>query len=284
MAKAAGGHPSSAPVLPLGRRRPVSQETDYLPRDESIHGWTGPQPPQGKDGLVAMAITIPSADLSPTTQAYQELQLAYDFFNAELFGGSLPSCLITLQRKGSCTYGYYCRKRFASASGATTDEIALNPRHIKSRAFIEVMSTLVHEMVHLWQAHFGKPSRGGYHNKQWAEKMFALGLRPSRTGTREGPMTGQRITHCIFPGGRFVLAYAKLVTKLSGLTWFDAHAAAELPKGLAATGLLDESQPQGLSGRRTVYRCHCGQRAESKSDFEAVCARCETRFEPIGLR
>jgi hypothetical protein len=30
------------------------------------------------------------------------------------------------------------------------------------------LSTLVHEMAHLQQNHFGKSSRTGYHNKEWA--------------------------------------------------------------------------------------------------------------------
>ena len=31
-------------------------------------------------------------------------------------------------------------------------------------------------MCHQWQQHFGKPSRNGYHNKQWADKMESVGL------------------------------------------------------------------------------------------------------------
>ena len=32
---------------------------------------------------------------NPTEEAYAELRSAYDFFNAELFAGRLPACLIT---------------------------------------------------------------------------------------------------------------------------------------------------------------------------------------------
>lgn len=41
------------------------------------------------------------------------------------------------------------------------------------------MQTIVHEMVHLWQYEFGKPSHRTYHNKE-ADKM-AIGLMPSNT-------------------------------------------------------------------------------------------------------
>jgi hypothetical protein len=55
----------------------------------------------------------------------------------------------------------------------------------------------VHEMVHVWQHAFGKPSAGGYHNKQWAAKMKAVGLQPSSTGYVGGKETGQRVTHYV---------------------------------------------------------------------------------------
>ena len=35
---------------------------------------------------------------------------------------------------------------------------------------------LVHEMVHLWHHHEGKPSRSGYHNTDWADKMATVGV------------------------------------------------------------------------------------------------------------
>ena len=31
---------------------------------------------------------------NPTEEAYAELRSAYDFFNAELFAGRLPACLM----------------------------------------------------------------------------------------------------------------------------------------------------------------------------------------------
>ena len=84
-----------------------------------------------------------------------------------------------------------------------TDEIALNPAHFAGRTPAEMLSTLVHEMAHLWQHHFGKPSRSGYHNKEWAAKMREIGLIPTDTGQPGGKDTGQKVTHNIEEGGRF---------------------------------------------------------------------------------
>ena len=60
----------------------------------------------------------------------------------------------------------------------------------------------MHEMVHVWQHAHGKPGARGYHNKEWAAKMKAIGLQPSSTGMVGGKETGQRMMDYIIPGGR----------------------------------------------------------------------------------
>jgi len=141
---------------------------------------------------------------NPTHRTYTSLDAAYDYFNRELFGGELPPCLITMQRQKGA-YGYFSGERFASLANPNevTDEIALNPATFATRTPPEILSTLVHEMVHLWQHHFGKPSRQSYHNKQWAAKMREVGLVPTGTGESGGKETGQNMTHYVEKGGRF---------------------------------------------------------------------------------
>ena len=82
------------------------------------------------------------------------------------------------------------------------DEIALNPDSF-DRDDIMILSTLVHEMVHLWQSVFGDPSRAAYHNREWGDKMKELGLMPSDTGLEGGKRTGQKMSHYIIYGGQF---------------------------------------------------------------------------------
>src|SRR5437764_219921 len=101
-----------------------------------------------------------------TRQTYNDLDDAYIWFNAALFGDELPDCLITYQRK-SKAYGYFSQDRFVSRDGTTpSDEVALNPEHFRERTTGDILSTLVHEMCHQWQRHYGKTSRAGYHNAE----------------------------------------------------------------------------------------------------------------------
>ena len=116
--------------------------------------------------------------MHPTLTSAQEFQTAYDHYNVVLFNSELPQCLITLQRVTNCL-GYFSSKKFVADAGAT-DEIAMNPEFFTGNPIIQTLQTLVHEMVHLWQYHFGTPSRRTYHNIEWANKMESVGLMPSR--------------------------------------------------------------------------------------------------------
>jgi predicted SprT family Zn-dependent metalloprotease len=205
---------------------------------------------------------------SPTQQTYKTLDDAYRFFNARLFEGQLPPCLITMQRSKKA-YGYFAGGRFGSADGKqVTDEIALNPSHFRSRTTEESLSTLVHEMAHLRQHHFGKPSRTGYHNKEWAGMMRAVGLIPSDTGAPGGKEVGQKVSHYIEPGGRFAEACAELI-------------------GQGFTALYVELWTEGDAARRkkktaskTCYTCpSCGLNAWAKPQVTLICGDCDEALE-----
>lgn len=135
---------------------------------------------------------------NPTAKTYAALNQAFDFFNDRLFRGELPACLVTLQRKNKA-YGYFAGGRFGSKDGAEiTDEIALNPAHFKSRTDEQSLSTLAHEMAHLWQHHFGKPSRAGYYKQGMGgenarDRIAPFGYRPAR---RQGNRAVMQPLHC----------------------------------------------------------------------------------------
>ena len=97
-----------------------------------------------------------------TAVEYSGFQRAYDYFNRKLFDGTLPQVLVTLQRKPKMR-GYFWAQQFQgrAATATTTDELALNPDHFTGRTDKEILSTLVHEMAHVWQQQFGKQAGGG---------------------------------------------------------------------------------------------------------------------------
>jgi SprT-like family len=182
----------------------------------------------------------------PTKQTYDELQLAYDWFNQQLFEAALPSCLITLQRNKR-TMGYFSKERFVDHAGVKTDEIAMNPEYFAVQTVEDVLSTLVHEMVHLWQEHMGKPGRGKYHNQEWADKMLAIGLCPSHTGKPGGKQTGDQVDHFIVKNGKFLTSCKALLGTDFKISWYDRYPA-WLPSAPASAPLIADNDGQQDNG------------------------------------
>jgi len=209
--------------------------------------------------------------LNPTQRTYGDLSAAYAFFNARLFEGRLPGCLVTLQRR-SGTYGYFAGNRFGSADGQEiTDEIALNPSHFATRSSEAVLSTLVHEMVHLWQHHFGKPSRAAYHNRQWAEWMRAVGLIPSHTGAPGGRETGQGVSHYVEPGGAFTRACAELLGEGFVVAYVERQ------------GERETVRARRKAASKTRFTCPCcGAHAWGKPELRLICGECEEPMRAAG--
>jgi hypothetical protein len=197
----------------------------------------------------------------PVTPAqYRAFQDAYDFFNRELFGTSLPHVLITLQRHAK-SLGYFAPDRFSGRVVETTaHELAMNPDGFTGNSDEQILSTLVHEMAHVWQQAHGKPSRRGYHNKQWAEKMKEVGLQPSDTGQPGGKETGPKMSDYIIADGPYAKAYARLQARGFKLEW------QSLPFG-------KESRTKRAS--KTKFTCpDCSQNAWAKRDAVLICGAC----------
>jgi hypothetical protein len=193
-----------------------------------------------------------------TLKEYQGFQRAYDFFNRELFAGSLPQVLVTLQRHAN-TRGYFAPFRFKGRiEKQSVHELALNPDNFTGRSDELILSTLTHEMCHVWQETHGEPSRRGYHNRQWAEKMREIGLQPTSTGEPVGMETGQGVTHYILPEGRFASTYAQLASSGFQLHW------QSLPAGGSKT----------KSSKRKFTCPECGQNAWAKPGAILICGQC----------
>jgi len=204
-----------------------------------------------------------------TRAEYQAFQEAYDFFNAELFGGKLPNVLVTLQRHARAK-GYFSPERF---SGRLNDkvavhELALNPDSFIGRTDEEILSTLVHEMTHVWQQTYGRVPRRAYHDRQWAAKMKEIGLQPSTTGSPGGKETGQSVTHYIVDGGAYANAYGKLKERGFQLHWESAPG--------------EEGARANKKASKTKYTCpECGQNAWAKPNALLICGACYEQDDSV---
>jgi hypothetical protein len=213
-----------------------------------------------------MMTTNNSSNDAVTPAQYRAFQQAYDFFNEALFSRTLPQVMVTLQRKAKAK-GYFSPERFVGRiDKSAVHELAMNPDCFTGRNDEGILSTLAHEMAHVWQHSQGKPTRRCYHDREWAAKMKEIGLHPSTTGQPGGKETGQSVTHYIVAGGRYARAYATLKARGFQLVWQSA------PAG---------KQAKAKSSSKTKFTCPvCGQNAWAKPDAQLICGDC---YEETGL-
>ena len=205
--------------------------------------------------------------LTITEREYSAFQVAYDFLNAELFNGGLPHVLVTFQRHAKAK-GYFAPERFVGRTEETkAHELAMNPDVFTGRTDELILSTLAHEMAHVWQQTHGRPPRRAYHDRQWAAKMKEIGLHPTTTGEPGGKEVGQSVTHYIIPGGPYARAYAKLAATGFQLSW---------------QSLPFEGERKKKAASKTKYTCPtCGTNAWAKPDTSLICGACYEAEEEI---
>ncbi len=208
----------------------------------------------------------------PTAETYGALEAAYALFNERLFDGHLPECLFVLQRGKANRRGHFHGEIWENHENRihAVDEMSLNPNTLQSRSLKDILSTLVHEMCHLEQHHFGEPSRNGYHNKEWVRMMEAVGLIASNTGEPGGKQTGQQMTHYIEEGGAFDQACDELLESGFVIPWLSVDTTPE-PK---------EKKPSS----KTKFTCHsCEANAWGKPELRIFCADCDEQMLPPDL-
>ncbi len=184
---------------------------------------------------------------------------AFEFLNKKLFAGSLTLPVITLQRRRNAR-AYFCPDRFVSKeTGLKNHELAMNPDDFE-RDDKKVLSTLLHEMCHQWQTVFGKPSRGGYHNREWADKMQEVGLQAI---SKDGGETGQKVSHEILEGDVFDILADEYIEAGFKIDW-------------ASFMVEVEKKPKS----KVKYTCQaCKINAWAKPETRLICGECENPLE-----
>jgi hypothetical protein len=195
-----------------------------------------------------------------------QLQQAFDYFNGAMWDGKLPHVVLLFARKPR-SYGYFWPKRWGKDNAGEVHEIALNPDHMRNEKDAKAaLSTIVHEMCHLWQFVSGeKCPKRPYHNKEFSTEMERVGLITSSTGMEGGKRTGQKMTHYIEKGGAFDKAADQLIRGGFHFDW------ASFPI---------ENTNSATAGKRVKYVCGgCDAAAWGKAELHIECSDCEEKME-----
>ena len=251
----------------------------------TAHKASAPKGVKYHDVRAALFPNVPSV-ISATEELYGALSKAFKIFNAKLFDGELPDVVFTVDRSAKSALGFFWHKIWENAkNGDRIDEICINASYLKERTLTDILSTLIHEMCHLWQYAHGKPSRNGYHNKQWAEKMKEIGLYPSDTGAVGGKETGQRMTHYIMEKGPFAALAAPMIADGFTLKYTAGNPLLAGKKKPGEDGDdnesdADESEKTKSPKKKVKYTCSgCDMKVWGKPDLRVICGECEQELD-----
>ena len=190
----------------------------------------------------------------------QFLENLYNFYNRELFENKLPDVVISFSRDSNVS-GVFLPEKWQSNNNPI-HEISINPDYFEANS-IDFHQTIVHEMCHIYQFENGTPGKNGYHNKEFSEIMFSIGLQTSDSGTENGNPTGYKMSDYIIEDGSFVSAFKKI--QEHGYT---------IPSVKPI-----RSRKKHFGGVRSKYTCKCGYNIWGKSGLKIMCKNCKSDFE-----
>jgi SprT-like family len=174
----------------------------------------------------------------------------FDLFNAEFFGGRLPLCFLRFGTRRRGRLGEYAPTR--NDVGAQF-EINLNPRHF-DRPLYQVLGTLLHEQIHLWQHLYGEPSKTNWHNRGFVEKARQVGI----------PCEGGRHAFTVSYTDPFLAVLKRERVEIGE------------PTALVLEAHVVQSAEKGSKLRK--WACGCTN-MWAAVEVDAVCRKCGSRFE-----
>ena len=197
---------------------------------------------------------------------YLAIQEIYSFFNKYLFEDKLPLVFIK-KSKNQETFSFSITpNRWKHTDQKISHELSVNHNSIlKGKVFFAL--NLIHEMCHIWQIEYGNPSRAGYHNAEWANKMETLGLMPSSTGKVGGERTGQKVSNYLIKGSIIDSCLKEMPEDL----WTNLSSFLE----------INNSKIQKLNKAKSKvkYFCNgCKTNVWGKSNLSILCNDCKKSF------
>lgn len=207
-----------------------------------------------------------------TSRTAGYLEKIFRAVNTKYFGGQLEEPIITIQSTPKA-YGHVTAAKAWQRGETTRHELNIGAGTL-DRPIENVVATLLHECVHLWNLQNGIQdcSRGGqYHNKRFKAMAEKCDLQISYD-----PRIGWSITEPTEALCEFILEQGWEDIKMSRIEW----SCTTRGKGTSSpTG-----NPGGSShnGHSIKYMCPCCKnsvRATKKVNIN--CADCDMRMQPV---
>ena len=226
-------------------------------------------------------------------ELYAKIQTVIDEIDARFFSGKgkqkIPQVVFAINtRCKSCVLAFV---QPDSLYDKNTDKklqyMAINPDYF-NRDVGEIISTICHELCHVYENAYLHIPRGGYHDKQWAELMTECGLEPIYNNTSK-----TSVHHKVIKDGVFE-EYIKQFKEEHGEDFFNivSYSSEIQRKTRKALGIEEgegEDEPKPDNADKPVkkynrnkikYVCpSCSAKVWGKSGLSIRCIDCDEDFE-----
>lgn len=192
------------------------------------------------------------------------LEETFQHFNETKFNNELPEPIITIQTKAKTkSYGWCSIIPFWQNTKNEEEqyyEINISAEHL-DRDIVDIIGTLIHEMVHLYNVHKGIQdcTKTGSHNEYFKAEAERVGL---------------------------------IVEKLKGKGFAHTTPSDALKAEIMALNIDEEvfciSRIEDVQSKKTVRKssqinmvCSCGKKLKVKAEMNIICGDCGERFNVV---
>lgn len=233
-------------------------------------------------------------EVKTSTELYAKIQLVIDELDKRFFSGAkkekIPQLVFAVNNKcRSCVISYVQPDAlYDKKTDTKLQYMGINPDYL-DRPIGEILSTVCHELCHVYEHAYIHIPRGGYHDRQWAELMRDCGLEPKYLNSSK-----TAVTHTIIKDGAFDKFISDFVEKY-GADYFNivSYSAEVMRRTRKELGIEDDEddddtprpdnadKPIKKYNRNKIkYVCHgCDSKVWGKSGLSIHCNDCDCDYE-----
>lgn len=232
-------------------------------------------------------------EVGTSVELYAKVQTVIDELDKEFFSGKgkqkIPQVVFAINNRcKSCVVAYVqADALYDKSTDKKLQYLAINPDYL-NRDIGEIVSTICHELCHVYENAFIHIPRGGYHDKQWADLMRDCGLEPVYLNKSK-----TAVNHKVIKDGAFE-AYVKKFEEKHGKDFFNivsysSEVQKKVRKELGIKDDEDDGEPKADNADKPVkkynrneikYVCaSCGLKVWGKSGLSIRCNECDYDLE-----
>lgn len=212
-----------------------------------------------------------------SVELYKKFQTIIDMIEQEFFlsKGKKPFPKIVLalnNRCSSCVVAFVAPDYlFDKKDEEKVQYLAINPKYMQ-RDISDIVSTLCHELCHVYEVAYIHIPRGGYHTKTWCDLMRECGLEPVFNNKSK-----TSVSHKIIEGGAFEEFCKKFDKDFFSIVEYSQDMNTSNGDGKADNA---DKPVKKYNRNKIKYVCpECDAHVWGKAGLNIYCNDCECSFE-----